>query len=383
MKKIAYYFCIGILTIAFAGLTGCQDLDTPYNNIPVVKTGEAMEISSNSAWLTYELEEGKAHCEISFEIGTQSDLSDAQNSSAFVGKLQPNTTYYYRAYAYYYMNEQMLCVYGDIKSFTTLDGFRIGKVTYTDWDGETIDMNEPPLGVTFVTQNWDTYHNEQLLWEDISWYFKNADIPWNELMIAYVYWPWTDTYQSIEQGYLPVQTYKYDGQHYLYAVHYIEEGASEVNINLTHTMSRVIFHFTIGGGNPSDYARVNHFEISNGDNKILPTIGNLYFNENSCIVPISDAYVLPLYYGYSFEISKGSMQDIILYSIPTTGSGTVELSLYLSDGSVLCTPLEISGWGRGETTEYTVTYSQSALYITDVTVEDWQEGEGGNITVND
>lgn len=383
MKKIVYYWCIGILVMAFVSLTGCQDLNKPFNNIPVVITGEAMEIDSNSAWLTYGLEEGKANCEVAFEIGTQPDLSDAWEISGSAEKLLPNTRYYYRAYAYCLLEGEEYRVYGDIKSFTTLDGFRIGKVTYTDWDGNVINMNEAPLGVTFVTQNWNTYHNEQLLRGDNSWYFKNADIPWNELMIAHVYWPWTDAYQPVEQGYLPVQTYKYDGQYYLYAVHYMEEGSSEVNINLIHTMSRVIFHFTIGGENPSDYAAVNRFEISNGDNKILPTIGNLYFNEDGCIVPISDAYVLPLYYGYSFEISKGSMQDITLYSIPTTGSGTVELSLYLSDGSVLRTPLEISSWGRGETTEYTVTYSQSFLYITDVTVEDWQEGEGGNITVND
>lgn len=381
MKKIHYIWLLMLYTLAI----GCQDINEPYNNIPVVQTRNADYVTSTTAHLNYSYETGKANCYYLFQIGMQADLSDAwESENNIITGLTPGTTYYYRVVARGYgSGDKVNEVYGEILSFTTLEGLQIGKVIYTDWDGSAIEWNEAPMGITLISNNGDNFHNLQANVNADGWYLPETNIQPENLRFFYAYWPWVNYgYNNTGYGSIRVQTYKYSGEYYLFASHHFSGDKYLVDINLYHTMARVILHFSIGNDNADDYVGVRNLTISNGY-KILPTTGNLDFNEGGYIATTSDSFDFPLAYDNSFEISKGRSYDLILYSIPTTNTGTVELSMRMSDGSVATTQLEVEGWRRGETTEYNLVYTQSTLQVSDVTLDDWIDNDGGNITVND
>ena len=100
-------------------------------------------------------------------------------------------------------------------------------------------------------------------------------------------------------------------------------------------------------------------------------------------MPSSYAYSEPLNYEQGFELSKGSTYDIVIYSIPTDKTGQVTLTMRLAGGSQLSTTLDIASWKAAETYEYNVVCDNLSISITDVTVEDWNDNDGGEIVVTD
>lgn len=99
----------------------------------VLTTGDAVEITSNSAYLCGEIESSRS-CTVWFAVSENSEMNDSWNTSTVTpeseghlsevtlraAKLNPNTTYYYRlcgkiVYDDYYM----LAGNGEIRSFTT------------------------------------------------------------------------------------------------------------------------------------------------------------------------------------------------------------------------------------------------------------------------
>lgn len=129
MKKV--YICYTWLLMLCGLVAGCQELAIPYSNIPVVRTLEATNITSTSAYLNFESEDGKANCLYLFQISTSADLRDAwESENLFISGLMPGTTYYYRVLARDYAGEDRVNeVYGEILSFTTLEGLQLGSVT--------------------------------------------------------------------------------------------------------------------------------------------------------------------------------------------------------------------------------------------------------------
>lgn len=382
MKKV--YICYTWLLMLCGLVAGCQELAIPYSNIPVVRTLEATNITSTSAYLNFESEDGKANCLYLFQISTSADLRDAwESENLFISGLMPGTTYYYRVLARDYAGEDRVNeVYGEILSFTTLEGLQLGSVTLTDWDGSKVEWNESPLGVTLAMKDALIYHNWEVYAGSTGWQLPEDYVQLESVQKLFVYWPWSNSYVDDSYGTLPVQTYKYMGTDYLYGEQTVNEETSVVDINLKHTMARAIFHFSIAEGNQADYIGVNGFSISNGDG-VLSTDGRLLFSESGLIMPSSSAYSGPLNYEQAFELSKGSTYDIVIYSIPTDKTGQVTLTMRLSDGSQLSTTLDIASWKAAATYEYNVVCDNSAISITDVTVEDWNNNDGGEIVVTD
>lgn len=384
MKKV--YICYIWLLMLCGLVAGCQGLTVPYNNIPEVSTSPAYEITSTTACLDYRVGFDGGNCAILFQIGTSADLSDAwESENYFVSGLQPGTTYYFRVVARGYasvgvgkVNE----VYGEILSFTTLEGLQLGSVTLTDWDGSKVEWNEPPLGVSLLMKNDLVYHNWEVFADATGWLLPEENMQLESVEKLFVYWPWSNSYVDDSYGTLPVQTYKYLGTDYLYGEQSVNQETSVVDINLKHTMARVIIHFSIAESNQADNVGVNGFSISNGDG-VLPTDGRLLFSESGFIIPSSNAYNEPLNYEQGFELSKGSTYDIVIYSIPTDKTGQVVLTMRLSSGSQLSTTLDIASWKAAETYEYNVVCDNLSISITDVTVEDWNNNDGGEIVVTD
>ena len=50
MKKIRYILMMALGVCAM--MAGCQELDSPTNNIPTIQTGDATEITATSATIT-------------------------------------------------------------------------------------------------------------------------------------------------------------------------------------------------------------------------------------------------------------------------------------------------------------------------------------------
>lgn len=385
MKKIQY-IVIMVLQLCIV-LTGCQNLHSPENNVPTILTGDAENITATSARVSASISESETGGNLVFLVSTSEDMNNAyETESWWLQDLTPGTTYYYLALLRSF--DGKFEVRGEIKSFTTLGNFKVGKVTFTDWDGTVKEASGDysPIGVTMYRSSGDIYHNLKTTLEGTAWNFP-MEIPAGTISsYVYAYWPYTQGgYQQEGSGRVPVQTYKYDGIDYMYAMSKPNEDGASVEINLEHAMARVIFHFSIGKNNQSDIAGINSFTLSNGE-KVLPTQGYMLLNESGHIASSTYAFSNPLYYGNSFEIEKGSMHDVTLYSIPTTSTGVITLTLNMSDNSRISTDLEIttaSSWKKGNTYEYNVVYEQSGIILTDVTVEDWNKNEGGDITVND
>ena len=143
-------------------------------------------------------------------------------------------------------------------------------------------------------------------------------------------------------------------------------------------MARVIFHFSIAEDNLTNSEQVNYFDIDNGEN-ILPTIADFSLVEGAFY---NKKYSYPLQYNSQFTITKEKKNDIIIYSIPTTGGGNVDLTLGMGNGNKVSTSIGIE-WQQGKTYEYNITYKKGMLIVGDTRVEDWDNNNSGDIPVID
>lgn len=396
MKKIRYI--LGIMLSVCLVASGCQNLTEPEEStLPTVETGNALNITTHSATITGK--RNPEHRQIYFLFSTSVDLSDAQqlyitggnSSGSIINNLyQVNLYDLEKNHTYYYVlcvSDGVSEIRGEVKSFTTLNNYKIGKVTYTDWDGtvKEASSNYSPIGITLNGNSGNIYHNLKSTLDGSTWNLPE-EIPAGSVYYAYAYWPYSPKgYQNKEYGYVPIQTYKYDGIDYLYAQSKPNEDNATVDINLQHAMAKVVFHFSIGQNNQNDNIAISGFTISNGE-KVLPTSGDLILNENGYINSSTYAFSEPLNYSTGFELQKGSAYDVIIYSIPTSNTGTIVLTLNISDGSSVNANLEITNttsWKKGNTYEYDVVYERSAITIGDVVIREWENNEGGDITVND
>lgn len=388
MKNIRY--TLGIMLGACLMLNGCQELtEHDKNSIPTVVTGETQDITAHSATIMGRCSQDK---QVHFLLSSSADLSDAEYLSAIrnnslgnydlyqvnVNDLERNSTYYYALCASDGISE----VRGEVKSFTTLNNYKIGKITYTDWDSTVKELTNEysPIGITLVGNSGDIYHNLKTTLDESEWKLSQ-EIPAGTVSSIYAYCPYSDDYEQTDLGRVCFYKYYYDND-CLYAQTNAHENGSTIDLNFQHVMARIIFHFSIGKNNQNDKVGISSFTISNGD-KILPTTGKLIFGEEGYIYPYSNAFDSPLYYGNSFELQKGNTYDVTIYSIPTTDKGIVKMTLQSSDSSTVTADLEISGWEKGKTYEYNIIYEHSSIVIADTTVEDWNNNKGGDITVND
>ena len=65
------------------------------------------------------------------------------------------------------------------------------------------------------------------------------------------------------------------------------------------------------------------------------------------------------------------------------GEKTVSLLLSTSEGHSIKVDFPASNWEAGKVYEYPVTIDDAVITIGDVTIREWENNEGGDITVND
>lgn len=405
MRKILYTI---MACLALGLVTSCQEYPdpSPLVSVPQVEyVGDAMLITSNSAYLAASLKDANYIGDYSFWVSEtedfanplQIDARDEYNRVYFanVYDLKPATTYYYKLVG----TDGYATVSSEVKSFTTLAGFQLGKITYTDWDGEVKELpaSMMPLGVSVFTHKDASdysYYNMSVSYSDGKWqlpYDFGDTANYGAVRYCTVYTPYTkNDFINEKNGGLRIYTYKNSPSYqtsmdYLTGSAEISGDAHTVNINLTHALARVRFHFTIASGSFMDVFGVENLRIEQDANqKVVPT--SFWYDMRGAGSVLSASEFSTIDYGGGFRIDKSKATDITILSAPTRASGTVTLKLVCSeDGRVLSLPIELKAdsWKSGGTYDYNVVYDMQNLYITDVKVTEWNNNQGGNINIYD
>lgn len=398
MKKILFTM---MACLVLGLVTSCQDFSEPdeSDTIPqALYLQDAEDVTSTSAFLRGEMDHYTSEGEIYFLVSETENFADSLKYYVEGRKelyytaycLKPATTYYYKLVG----TDGYATVSSEVKSFTTLKGFELGKITFTDWDGTTKEVTDSmmPLGISLFTNGGkEDYWNMSVSKKDGKWQLPYDFSNTNEYGTPYycsVYSPYNGDFKNEKYGYIPIFTYK-NGSFYnkdmncLTGSAQISNNSNTVDINLTHALARVRFHFTIASGSSSDVLYASNLTIQQDENqKIIPT--SFWYSLGSSSVGSID-WFSSIDYSEKFDIWKNKTTDVTILSGPTQSSGTVTLKVTCSDGNVLTLPIELKAdsWKSGGTYDYNITYDMNELYITDVKVTEWNNNQNGNIYIYD
>ena len=369
------------------GFTGCHEPDEPSPLMPVLHLDEAQDVTATTACVgNYNNNSGSTIGEFYYLLSTNENFQDSLvyeaelNSSRTIYGLRPNTTYFYKMVG----TDGNITINSEVKSFTTLKGFSIAKLTYTDWDGEVREVDESmsPLGLSVVdTKGWST-RNLMVTYQNGEWRVPDEALGKNIRECA-IYTPYNkDLLNEDELGWLRLCTYK-NGKNSVNDVltgYAYLKGDQSVSLRLSHALARVRFHFSIAEDCNEDNLKVQSFGINQeASSKIIPTIfwyslyGKLQYVEEFSDIDS----------GESFVVTKKSQTDVTILSGETRSSGTVKAKIRLSNGSTYSVPitLKADSWKSGKTYDYNIVYSRTGLTLSDVTVKEWNKNEGGDINI--
>lgn len=403
MRKILFKM---MACLVLGLLTSCLDLDRYIDDserVPeAVYLQEAADVTSTSAYLHGELKTATKHGTFTFWVSetenftdtikceARTDQSHKQSFSCIVYDLKPATTYYYKLVG----TDGYATVSSEVKTFTTLKGFELGKITFTDWDGTTREVTDSmmPLGISLFTNGGKgAYWNMQVSKKDGKWQLPYDFSNTNEYGTPYyctVYSPYTKDFTNEKYGAILINTengsYTKTDMNYLTGSAQISNNSNVIDINLTRALARIRFHFTIASGSYCDILHANNLLIQQDENqKILPTAFSYNLDNTGSVYSVE--WFGSINSWEKFDIWKNNTTDVTILSGPTHSSGTVTLKVTCSDGNVLTLPIELKAdsWKSGGTYDYNITYDMNELYITDVKVTEWNNNQSGDINIYD
>lgn len=371
------------------GFTSCQEPDAPSPLVPVLQLNEAQDVTATTAYVgNYSYDSDSSIGEFYYLFSTNENFQDSLvysaklNSSKTIYGLRPNTTYFYKLVG----TDGSIKVNSEVRSFTTLKGFSIAKLTYTDWDGEVKEVDESmsPLGLSVVdTDGWST-RNLMVTYQNGEWRVPD-EILGKDIKECGIYTPYkkeSDYMNEDALGWLRLCTYK-NGKNsvddVLTGYAYLKEDKS-VSLRLSHALARVRFHFTIAEDCNEDNLEVQSFVIDQeASSKIIPSI--FFYSLYGKITSVGE--FMDIDSGESFVMTKKSQTDVTILSGETRSSGTVLAKIQLSNGSTYSVPitLKADSWKSGNTYDYNIVYSRTGLILSDVTVKEWNKNESGDINI--
>lgn len=371
------------------GFTGCQEPDEPSPLVPVLQLNEAQGVTATTAYVgNYNYDSDSSIGEFYYLFSTNENFQDSLvyraelNSFTTIYGLRPNTTYFYKLVG----TDGSIKVNSEVRSFTTLKGFSIAKLTYTDWDGEVKEVDESmsPLGLSVVdADGWST-RNLKVTYENGEWRVPD-EILGKDIRECGIYTPYkkeSDYMNEDALGWLRLCTYK-NGKNsvddVLTGYAYLKDDKS-VSLRLSHALARVRFHFTIAEDCNEDNLEVQSFIIDQEVNsKIIPSI--FFYSLYGKITSVGE--FMDIDSGESFVMTKKSQSDVTILSGETRSSGTVQAKIQLSNGSTYSVPitLKADSWKSGNTYDYNIVYSRTGLTLSDVTVKEWNKNESGDINI--
>ena len=369
------------------GFTSCQEPDEPSPLMPVLHLTEAQNVTATTAYVgNYDYDSDSSIGEFYYLLSTNENFQDSLvyeaelNSSRTIYGLRPNTTYFYKMVG----TDGNITINSEVRSFTTLKGFSIVKLTYTDWDGEVKEVDESmsPLGLSVVDVDGKSTRNLKVTYENGEWRVPD-EVLGKDIRECGIYTPYhRDLLNEDDLGWLRLYTYK-NGKNYVNDVltgyTYLKDDQS-VSLRLSHTLARIRFHFSIAEDCNEDNLAVESFAINQeSSSKIIPTIF-LYslYGKLQYVEEFSD-----IDSGESFVMTKKSQSDVTIFSGETRSSGTVQAWMRLSNGSTYSVPitLKADSWKSGKTYDYNIVYSRTGLTLSDVTVKEWNKNESGDINI--
>lgn len=371
------------------GFTSCQEPDAPSPLVPVLQLNEAQDVTATTAYVgNYSYDSDSSIGEFYYLFSTNENFQDSLvysaklNSFTTIYGLRPNTTYFYKLVG----TDGSIKVNSEVRSFTTLKGFSIAKLTYTDWDGEVKEVDESmsPLGLSVVdTDGWST-RNLMVTYQNGEWRVPD-EILGKDIKECGIYTPYkkeSDFMNEDALGWLRLCTYK-NGKNsvddVLTGYAYLKEDKS-VSLRLSHALARVRFHFTIAEDCNEDNLEVQSFIIDQeASSKIIPSI--FFYSLYGKITSVGE--FMDIDSGESFVMTKKSQSDVTILSGATRSSGTVQAKIQLSNGSTYSVPitLKADSWKSGNTYDYNIVYSRTGLTLSDVTVKEWNKNESGDINI--
>lgn len=371
------------------GFTGCQEPDEPSPLVPVLQLNEAQGVTATTAYVgNYNYDSDSSIGEFYYLFSTNENFQDSLvysaelNSFTTIYGLRPNTTYFYKLVG----TDGSIKVNSEVRSFTTLKGFSIAKLTYTDWDGEVKEVDESmsPLGLSVVdADGWST-RNLKVTYENGEWRVPD-EILGKDIRECGIYTPYkkeSDYMNEDALGWLRLCTYK-NGKNsvddVLTGYAYLKDDKS-VSLRLSHALARVRFHFTIAEDCNEDNLEVQSFIIDQEVNsKIIPSI--FFYSLYGKITSVGE--FMDIDSGESFVMTKKSQSDVTILSGETRSSGIVQARIQLSNGSTYSVPitLKADSWKSGNTYDYNIVYSRTGLTLSDVTVKEWNKNESGDINI--
>lgn len=371
------------------GFSSCQEPDAPSPLVPVLQLNEAQDVTATTAYVgNYSYDSDSSIGEFYYLFSTNENFQDSLvysaelNSFTTIYGLRPNTTYFYKLVG----TDGSIKVNSEVRSFTTLKGFSIAKLTYTDWDGEVKEVDESmsPLGLSVVdTDGWST-RNLMVTYQNGEWRVPD-EILGKDIRECGIYTPYkkeSDYMNEDALGWLRLCTYK-NGKNsvdeVLTGYAYLKEDKS-VSLRLSHALARVRFHFTIAEDCNEDNLEVQSFIIDQeASSKIIPSI--FFYSLYGKITSVGE--FMDIDSGESFVMTKKSQTDVTILSGATRSSGTVQAKIQLSNGSTYSVPitLKADSWKSGNTYDYNIVYSRTGLTLSDVTVKEWNKNESGDINI--
>lgn len=371
------------------GFTSCQEPDAPSPLVPVLQLNEAQDVTATTAYVgNYSYDSDSSIGEFYYLFSTNENFQDSLvysaklNSFTTIYGLRSNTTYFYKLVG----TDGSIKVNSEVRSFTTLKGFSIAKLTYTDWDGEVKEVDESmsPLGLSVVdTDGWST-RNLMVTYQNGEWRVPD-EILGKDIRECGIYTPYkkeSDYMNEDALGWLRLCTYK-NGKNsvddVLTGYAYLKDDKS-VSLRLSHALARVRFHFTIAEDCNEDNLKVQSFIIDQeASSKIIPSI--FFYSLYGKITSVGE--FMDIDSGESFVMTKKSQSDVTILSGATRSSGTVQAKIQLSNGSTYSVPitLKADSWKSGNTYDYNIVYSRTGLSLSDVTVKEWNKNESGDINI--
>lgn len=371
------------------GFSSCQEPDAPSPLVPVLQLNEAQDVTATTAYVgNYSYDSDSSIGEFYYLFSTNENFQDSLvysaklNSSKTIYGLRPNTTYFYKLVG----TDGSIKVNSEVRSFTTLKGFSIAKLTYTDWDGEVKEVDESmsPLGLSVVdTDGWST-RNLMVTYQNGEWRVPD-EILGKDIRECGIYTPYkkeSDFMNEDALGWLRLCTYK-NGKNsvddVLTGYAYLKDDKS-VSLRLSHALARVRFHFTIAEDCNEDNLEVQSFIIDQeASSKIIPSI--FFYSLYGKITSVGE--FMDIDSGESFVMTKKTQSDVTILSGETRSSGTVQARIQLSNGSTYSVPitLKADSWKSGNTYDYNIVYSRTGLTLSDVTVKEWNKNESGDINI--
>lgn len=367
------------------GFTGCQEPDEPSRLVPVLQLNEAQFVTATTVCVG-NYNSPSSIGEFYYLLSTNENFQDSlvykakMNSSRTIYGLKPGTTYFYKLVG----TDGNITVNSEVKSFTTLKGFSIAKLTYTDWDGEVreVDGSMSPLGLSVVDADGRSTWDLKVTYENGEWRVPDEALG-KDIRECGIYTPYHgDLLDEDALGWLRLCTYK-NGKNsvddVLTGYAYLK-GDQSVSLRLSHALARVRFHFTIAEDCNEENLQVQSFIINQeSSSKIIPTI--FWYSLYGKLQKVEEFSEIDS--GESFVVTKKSQTDVTILSGETRSSGTVQARIQLSNGSTYSVPitLKADSWQSGKTYDYNIVYSRTGLTLSDVTVNEWNKNEGGDINI--